>query len=129
MSKLVSTNGFHGGATLPWFTCITVSVAAILFGDFGPAPADLLLDRQAVASGCPGFIDNYTLAGNSISVRAGTINLAGSCAKQAEIQNKLVIQAFNKASRIKEEANRLLLQDVQGNTNIVLIQYAQPMHH
>ena len=51
MSKLVSTNGFHGSAMLPWFTCITVAVAAILFVGFGPAPADLLLDRQAVASG------------------------------------------------------------------------------
>ncbi len=51
MSKLVSTSGYHGGAMLPWLTCITLAVVAMVFLIFGPAPADLLFDREAVANG------------------------------------------------------------------------------
>lgn len=79
--------------------------------------------------GCPGFRGNYTLADDHLSIKAGTISLAGWCPMQATIQNDLVIQALNKASRFKEDGPRMLLQDAQGNTNIVLVPYAQQTPH
>ena len=77
-------------------------------------------------AGCGALEGAYTLTGDSLSIQAGYV-LAGLCFKQSENENRLVLDALNKASRIKEDGIRMLLQDDQGNTNIVLVPYAQQM--
>lgn len=80
-------------------------------------------------SGCGGFKGNYTLAGDSLSLHAGTLSYTGWCAVAAENEQHLIIYALNKASRVKEDGGRVLLQDAQGSTNIVLVSYAQQTPH
>lgn len=70
-------------------------------------------------AGCRGLSGTYTLAGNNLSVKAGDLGM-GYCTKRAETEMRLVQTALNKVSRLREDGARVLLQDNQGNTNVVL---------
>ena len=74
--------------------------------------------------GCRGFVGGYTLAGDSLSIQVGDLSGTG-CPVAADNEKRLILYAFNKASRVKEDGGRMLLQDAQGNTNIVLVPYGQ----
>jgi heat shock protein HslJ len=80
------------------------------------------------SAGCRGLEGNYTFAGDSLSVHVGDHSGTG-CDVATENEQRIVLYGFNKASRIKEDGGRMLLQDAQGNTNIVLVPYAQQTPH
>ena len=76
-------------------------------------------------AGCTALRGVYTLAGDSLSIRAGSLSLAGYCSDQARSESRLVELALNKASRAKEDGDRVLLQDSESNVSIVLTPYLE----
>jgi heat shock protein HslJ len=80
------------------------------------------------SAGCRGLVGDYTFAGDSLSIHVGDHSGSG-CSVAVENEQRIVLYALNKASRIKEDGVRMLLQDAQGNTNIVLMPYAQQTPH
>jgi heat shock protein HslJ len=81
------------------------------------------------SDGCRGFEGNYTLAGDSLSVHAGDRSGSGWCTVADQNEQRIVLYVLNKASRVKEDGTRMLLQDAQGNTNLVLVPYTQQTPH
>jgi heat shock protein HslJ len=79
-------------------------------------------------AGCSALIGVYTLAGNSLSVQAGSSGV-GYCPEQDRNENDLVMLALNQALRVRDDGNRVLLEDERGNINIVLIPFAQQTPH
>jgi heat shock protein HslJ len=79
---------------------------------------------QGIAT-CTGYAGKYTVTGDSLSVRARERSLFGYCSPYDRDEDQRLVDALNKASRIKEDGAHMLLQDAQGNTNIVLAPYAQ----
>ncbi|MDP5239844.1 rhombosortase [Uliginosibacterium sp. 31-16] len=51
MSALTQIRSSHGSVELPWLTGLAVALAILLWAGFGPAPAALVFDRAAIASG------------------------------------------------------------------------------
>lgn len=98
----------------------------------GPPRAHIITFAQGKVQGtaaCTGYQGDYTVAGDSLSVRASEITLAGYCSRFDRDEDLLVVKALNKASRVTQDGTRVLLQDNQGNTSIVLVPYSQQISH
>jgi heat shock protein HslJ len=75
--------------------------------------------------GCAVIEGHYTLIGDSVTIDAGDLSGSRTCTTADQNEQRIVLHTLNKASRVKRDGTRMLLQDAQGNTNIVLEPYAQ----
>jgi heat shock protein HslJ len=70
-------------------------------------------------AGCGGLFASYDLAGNTLSIKAGSIRMA-VCSREDEVEDDEVLAALNGSSQIKSDIGRMLLQDDQGTTRVIL---------
>jgi heat shock protein HslJ len=80
-------------------------------------------------AGCRGWSGNYRLEGDSLSVDAGDNSGTGTCPIALQNEERIILYVLNKASRVKEDGDRMLLQDAEGKTHIVLVPYARQRAH